>query len=137
MRLVVVSLIVALKLLSYLLPSVLSAIGTIVESQRRYPVSRHRRSIAHQVVREAVGVTAETVRRESLNVWAVDGINDQFHVGRFPTDVDRLARLYPQHAAHSATVGLYPTSASARKAATGLARHAFTVDELRRVFCAK
>jgi hypothetical protein len=129
--------ILALRLAAYLVRDVASAIGTIEGARRRWPASGYRRAIAYQLVREVVRVTPEAVRREGLAVWAIYGVGDHFRVGRYPADERRFARLYPQHSGNLARVGLYPTAASARRAATGLTRNEFTVNELRRVFRGK
>jgi len=108
--------------------------GVYAEHQRTGFASRHRAAVARGLVRDAVGVDADTVRREGLVVWAVYGIGARFIPGRYPVDERRLARLYPQEASAMVTVGLYPTASSARQVAVGLRRFGYTVSELARIF---
>ncbi|MBL0298492.1 MAG: hypothetical protein IPQ21_15235 [Betaproteobacteria bacterium] len=67
-----------------------------------------------------------------VDVWAVYGLADRFFAGRFPSEGARLSRLYPGHV-EFATMGLYPNAGSARKVASAMRRHRFTVDELKSI----
>jgi len=103
-----------------------------VEHRRLKLSSSHRVAVARAFARDAVTVDMGTVERDRLDVWAVYGIADRFYAGRFPSEGARLARLYPDHV-EFATMGLYPNAGSARKVASAMRRHRFTVDELKAI----